>query len=49
MLSYSFDRPANGGLDLEAMGHYGDSGSGALLLEGEEMYIIGVKSNGGDA
>ena len=49
MLEYTFDRPADGGLDLEAMGHYGDSGSGALLVEGGEMYIIGVKSNGGPA
>ena len=49
MLEYTFDRPADGGLDLEVMGHYGDSGSGALLIEGGEMYIIGVKSNGGPA
>ena len=49
MLEYTFDRPADGGLDLEVMGHYGDSGSGALLMEGGEMYIIGVKSNGGPA
>ena len=49
MLEYTFDRPADGGLDLESMGHYGDSGSGALLVDGGEMYIIGVKSNGGPA
>ena len=33
MLIYTMDRPENGGLPLEAMGHYGDSGSGALLFE----------------
>jgi hypothetical protein len=49
MLEYTFDRPEDGGLDLEAMGHYGDSGSGALLIENNELYIIGVKSNGGPA
>ena len=49
MLEYTFDRPEDGGLDLEAMGHYGDSGSGALLVENGELYIIGVKSNGGPA
>ena len=49
MLEYTFDRPEDGGLDLESMGHYGDSGSGALLIEDGEMYIIGVKSNGGPA
>ena len=49
MLEYTFDRPEDGGLDLESMGHYGDSGSGALLVENGELYIIGVKSNGGPA
>ena len=29
------------------MGHYGDSGSGALLEKDGEFHIIGVKSNGG--
>ena len=54
MLVYTMDSPENGGLDLESMGHYGDSGSGALMVEPEgateadgEIYIIGVKSNGG--
>lgn len=33
MLVYTMDRPENGGLPTESMGHYGDSGSGALLKE----------------
>merc|ERR1712079_970813 len=49
MLVYTMDRPEDGGLDLESMGHYGDSGSGALMLVDGEHYIIGVKSNGGPA
>ena len=49
MLVYTMDRPENGGLDLESMGHYGDSGSGALMLKDGELRIIGVKSNGGPA
>ena len=49
MLIYTMDRPENGGLDLESMGHYGDSGSGALMLVDDEIHIIGVKSNGGPA
>ena len=28
------------------MGHFGDSGSGALIREGEDLYIAGVKSHG---
>ena len=49
MLIYTMDRPEHGGLDLESMGHYGDSGSGALMLVDDELRIIGVKSNGGPA
>ena len=57
MLRYTMTRPEDGGLDLESMAHYGDSGSGALLEinpdeEVEELKrhrIIGVKSNGGPA
>ena len=30
------------------MGHYGDSGSGALVRHDGIIYIAGVKSNGGD-
>jgi len=41
MLVYTMDRPEDGGLDLESMGHYGDSGSGALLIENDELHIIG--------
>lgn len=33
MLVYTMDRPEDGGLPTESMGHYGDSGSGALLKE----------------
>ena len=44
MLVYTMDRPEDGGLDLESMGHYGDSGSGALMLVDEELYLIGVQS-----
>lgn len=47
MLVYTMDRPEDGGLDLESMGHFGDSGSGALMYEDDELFIIGVKSNGG--
>ena len=47
MLVYTMDRPEDGGLLLESMGHYGDSGSGALMIENGEHYIVGVKSNGG--
>ena len=28
------------------MGHYGDSGSGALIRDGDDLYIAGVKSHG---
>ena len=60
MLVYTMDRPEDGGLPLESMGHYGDSGSGALLFEPDgtfdsdgfpngKRWIIGVKSNGGPA
>ena len=28
------------------MGHFGDSGSGALIRDGEDLYIAGVKSHG---
>ena len=46
MLVYTMDKPSQGGLPLEAMGHNGDSGSGALVdIEGE-LFIAGVKSNG---
>lgn len=57
MLRYTMTRPEDGGLDLESMGHYGDSGSGALLEinpDEEDVTlrrhrIVGVKSNGGPA
>lgn len=32
MLRYTMTRPEDGGLELESMAHYGDSGSGALLV-----------------
>ena len=48
MLVYDFDRPAQA-LALEAMGHYGDSGSGAYVDIDGTLYIAGVKSNGEDA
>ena len=47
MLVYTMDRPEDGGLDLESMGHFGDSGSGALFVKDGEHHIIGVKSHGG--
>ena len=47
MLVYTMDSEADGGLWNEVMGHYGDSGSGALLEKDGEFHIIGVKSNGG--
>lgn len=48
MLEYSMDSVANGGLEREAMGHFGDSGSGALVENFGTWYIAGVKSNGED-
>ena len=47
MLVYTMDSVEDGGLWNEVMGHYGDSGSGALLEKDGEFHIIGVKSNGG--
>ena len=47
MLRYTFDSPENGGTRLEAMGHFGDSGSGALARHDDgTLFIAGVKSNG---
>jgi len=54
MIEYDLDNPeveGSGAVDLESMGHYGDSGSGALYLQNEGqddevLRIIGVKSNG---
>ena len=48
MLVYDFDRPDQAHA-LEAMGHFGDSGSGAYIDIGGELRIAGVKSNGQDA
>ena len=48
MLQYTFDDAANGGLATEAMGHFGDSGSGALVEQNGTLFIAGVKSNGED-
>jgi len=31
MLIYTMDRPRDGGLPLEGLGHFGDSGSAALI------------------
>ena len=54
MIEYDLDNPnveGSGAVDLESMGHYGDSGSGALYIQNEGqddevLRIIGVKSNG---
>lgn len=50
MIEYDLDDPTvegSGAVDLESMGHYGDSGSGALYEEDDgTLRIIGVKSNG---
>ena len=48
MLVYTMDKEEDGGLDLEAMGHNGDSGSPALVWDEEiEQYLIaGVYSHG---
>lgn len=49
MLQYTFDAEADGGLATEAMGHFGDSGSGALVRHDDgTLHIAGVKSNGED-
>ena len=47
LLIYTMDSEADGGLWNEVMGHYGDSGSGALFVKDGEHHIIGVKSHGG--
>ena len=47
MLVYTMDREEDGGLWDEVMGHYGDSGSGACIEHEGQMFIVGVKSNGG--
>ena len=50
MLNYSMQSPDNGGLELESMGHNGDSGSGAFIIDGNgDHRLVGVKSNGQDA
>ena len=50
MIEYDLDDPdveGSGAVDLESMGHYGDSGSGALYEDADgTLRIIGVKSNG---
>jgi len=50
MIEYDLDDPTvegSGAVYLESMGHYGDSGSGALYEEADgTLRIIGVKSNG---
>ena len=48
MLVYDFDRPDQAHA-LEAMGHFGDSGSGAYIDVDGTLKIAGVKSNGQDA
>ena len=39
------DRPEDGGLELEAMGYFGDSGSGALIERDGQLHVAGVYSN----
>ena len=46
MLIYTMDTQEDDGLRLEAIGNSGDSGSAALVKEGETWFIAGVKSNG---
>jgi len=46
MLVYTMDRD---GHELEAMGHSGDSGSGAFIDIDGTLLIAGVKSNGENA
>lgn len=50
MIEYDLDDSSvagSGAVYLESMGHYGDSGSGALYEEADgTLRIIGVKSNG---
>jgi len=47
LLIYTMDSIDEGGLRDEVMGHFGDSGSGALFVKDGEHHIIGVKSHGG--
>lgn len=49
LVYYDMTRPEDGGLEMESMAHYGDSGSGALYEKDGQKYLIGVKSHGGDA
>ena len=48
MLVYDFDE-LDEAHPLEAMGHNGDSGSGAYIDVDGTLYVAGVKSNGQDA
>jgi len=48
MLVYDFDE-LDEAHPLEAMGHNGDSGSGAYIDVNGTLYVAGVKSNGQDA
>ena len=41
-------KEADGGLAMESMGHYGDSGSGALYQKDGTKFLLGVKSHGDD-
>ena len=46
ILSYTQDRPEDGGLEREVSAHSGDSGSGTFIPLGDQLYIVGVTSHG---
>ena len=46
ILSYTQDKPEDGGLEREVAAHNGDSGSGTFIPVGDQLYIVGVTSHG---
>ena len=46
LIYYEMNKLDDGGLDNEASGSFGDSGSGAIIEKDGELYIVGVLSHG---
>ena len=40
------DRPESGGLEIEAAGYYGDSGSSGFIMIEDELHLVGINSHG---
>ena len=45
LIYYEMNKPNDGGLDNEAAGSFGDSGSGAIIEKNGELFILGVLSH----